>query len=89
MAASVFLTIRLELACSLVRNGRVLEFQGSDSDESGLLLKVVGKLSSIPPICILHEERRYGDAVNRQPVFCCSCESEASECACQAERLIR
>ncbi|MCJ1403211.1 hypothetical protein MMC11_006434 [Xylographa trunciseda] len=43
---------RLELALSMVQNGRVLEFLGSD--ETLLPVEMVGKVDSMPPVLILH-----------------------------------
>ena len=43
---------RVDLACSIVQNGRMLEFLGSD--EVLFPLEMVGKVGSMPPTLIVH-----------------------------------
>lgn len=52
VVSSAIPPFRVDLACAIVQNGRVLEFLGSD--EALLPVEMVGKVDSLPPVLILH-----------------------------------
>lgn len=52
VVSSAILPLRLDLACSIIQNGRLIESLGSD--EAVLPVKMVGKVDSMPPLLILH-----------------------------------
>ena len=64
---SAYLPNRVELTCSLIQNGRLLEFLGSD--EVVLPLKVVARAPSMPPICIIHGRDDHAVPVKGSQLF--------------------
>lgn len=52
VVSSAIPPLRVDIACSMVQNGRVVEFLGSD--EVLFPVEVVGKVASMPPVLILH-----------------------------------